>query len=237
MPTTIEPDWPQHVRTLISNTNEVANLLKIHAVFTGGRRGRPRVPLEVLNKSAVVLLVACWEAFIEDLAAAAFDAMLTPSTSHDVFPRKVLALASKPLQESRNEAAVWALAQDGWRQVLLHHKGLVFDRYLGKFNTPRPRQVDELVESLIGMKDLSKSWKWSGRANSSVLKALGGLVTLRGEIAHRVETSRAVHKTYITHSLDLVNRIAAISSNQVLQYLERRIGRSPWIDVRYGKTG
>ena len=232
-----EPDWPQHVATLISNTNEVGRLLSIHGAFTGGKTGRPKVPLEVLNKSAVVLLVACWEAYVEDLATAAFDAMLARATSPQAFPRKVLALASKALKESNDQTSVWALAQDGWKQVLSDHRRQLFKRYVGTLNTPRPAQVDTLFGCLIGIKALSKSWKWSGRSNSSVLQALNGLVTLRGEIAHRVQTSRAVHKTYITQSLELVNRVAAVSSNQVREFVAQRVHDLPWPDVFYGRTG
>jgi hypothetical protein len=195
------------------------------------------VPLEVLNKSAVVLLAACWEAYVKDLATAAFDAMLGRAATPQSFPRTVLALASKVLKESKDEASVWALAQDGWKQVLSDHRTRLFERYVGRLNTPRPAQVDALFASLIGIKALSKSWKWSGRSNSSVLQALNGLVTLRGEIAHRVQTSRAVHKTYITRSLELVNRIAAISSNQVLGFVAQRVHDRPWIEVLYGNTG
>jgi hypothetical protein len=237
MSTEVNSRWPQHVATLISNTNEVAGLLQIHAVFTGGRTGRPRVPLEVLNKSAVVLLVACWEAYVEDLATAAFDVMLDRAPSPRAFPPRVLALASKPLRESNDETSVWALAQQGWKEVLADHRKQLYDRFVGRLNTPRPGQVDALFESLIGMRALSKSWRWRGRSNPSVTEALNALVTLRGEIAHRVQTSRRVHKTYITRSLELINRIAAISSNQVLGFVGQRIHERPWVQVAYGKTG
>jgi hypothetical protein len=84
-----ELPWPDHVSNLISNTSEVQKLIRIHQAITGGQRGRPP-DLEALHKSGVVLLVACWEAYIEDLAANAFCVLLDNAASPDVFPTSTL---------------------------------------------------------------------------------------------------------------------------------------------------
>ena len=49
-----------------SNLTEVDRLFEFHRDAGGGDRGQ-RVGFEVINKSAIVLTCACWEAFIEDL--------------------------------------------------------------------------------------------------------------------------------------------------------------------------
>jgi len=64
------------------NVGEVKRILEIHREIAGKAPGRKR-DVEVLNKSAVVLLVACWEAFIEDLAEAAFDFLLANAKTHN----------------------------------------------------------------------------------------------------------------------------------------------------------
>src|SRR5882724_2606528 len=60
---------PDHIVTLLRNLFDVNGLMDIHEALTGADPGRRR-GVEILNKSALVLLVACWEAYIEDLAAA-----------------------------------------------------------------------------------------------------------------------------------------------------------------------
>jgi hypothetical protein len=55
------------VRAFNDNVAETERLIDIHSALTGKERGY-RHNVEVLNKSGIVLLVACWEAFIEDLA-------------------------------------------------------------------------------------------------------------------------------------------------------------------------
>ena len=47
------------------NMREVNRLLEIHWELTGGQPGR-RHGVEVLNKSAIVLITACWESLVED---------------------------------------------------------------------------------------------------------------------------------------------------------------------------
>lgn len=230
-----EQDWPPHVQSLISNTGEVLRLLQIHRKLAGKKPGCPP-DLEVLNKAAVVLLVACWEAFIEDLAKSAFDAILTVADSPDIFPSKVLTLASKSLRESQNESEVWKLAGDGWKKVMVAHRDAIFDRYIGRLNTPRPQQVDGLIECLIGMKAISRNWQWKGMSNKTALQRLEALITLRGQISHRVTASHTIHKRYAERSIELINRLAAISSNRVADYIMSLIKIEPWITVRYQET-
>lgn len=50
------------------NCGDVTRLLEIHGQIAGDAPGR-KYRLEVLNKSAVVLITAFWEAYCEDIAA------------------------------------------------------------------------------------------------------------------------------------------------------------------------
>jgi hypothetical protein len=134
---------PPHVKNVNSNIKEVRRLVEIHATMTGSQRGR-RYNVAILNKSGIVLAVACWEAFIEDLASEAFTWLLDRATSPTVFPNRVLTLASKELRNSPDARRVWELAEGGWRAVLAGHKDELLRLSVGRLNTPRPKQVDDL---------------------------------------------------------------------------------------------
>ena len=231
-----EVPWPPHVTNLQENTVEVTNLLNLHATIVGGKRGRPP-DIQVLSKGALVLLVACWEAYIEDLAEISFDFLLANADEPTIFPTKVLTSASRHLRESSDERMVWDLAGEGWKKILLKHKQYLFDRYINRLNTPRPSNVDPLFENLIGISRLSKLWKWRGVTNKSALDKLDRLITIRGEIAHRVRTSRTVQRRYVERANSFVNRLAAISSNTLREFLILRTSKEPWIAVSYGDTG
>ena len=76
---------PSHLKSLLNNASEVERLVEIHAKVAGKGRGR-RIGVEVLNKSAIVLLVACWESFIEDVASSAFNIILDKAKTPEAFP-------------------------------------------------------------------------------------------------------------------------------------------------------
>ena len=83
-----------HINSFQGNISDVIRLIEIHRQLAGPAQGR-RVGLECLNKSAIVLILATWEAFVEDLAENAFECMLANATRHNVFPQQVLDLAWK----------------------------------------------------------------------------------------------------------------------------------------------
>ena len=219
-----------HIDNLLKNLTEVLRLAEIHQQLTGARRGR-RHNVAILNKSGIVLVVSCWEAFVEDLAAQSFSWLLSNARSPDAFPRKVLTLASKEVREADDTRRVWELAETGWRSVLERHRGQILLRSAGKLNTPRPKQVDELFADLLGLAMLSDSWRWGGVPNGRVKKSLEDLVTLRGEIAHRVEASRPVLKRDVESASELVEKLAVCSSNTVRTFLMTRVADrvEPWV--------
>lgn len=217
---------------LWKNLDGVHRLLEIHTKMSGKKPGYKH-NVEVLNKSAIVLLVACWEAFVEDLAEDAFSILLQRAKKHTVFASRVLADAAKSLKDASDPRDLWKLAGDGWRQVLRSHKAAIFERYTGKLNTPRPAQVDALYESVLGIKSISRTWRWQGmRAQAAVVK-LEELIKLRGSIAHRVEASTAVLKKDVRDHIDLVNRIAVRTSNAVRIEVLNATAKEPWPSFSY----
>jgi hypothetical protein len=147
----------RHFAGLRANLKEIGLLFGLHRAIGGSGTGRRR-NVEILNKSALVLLVGCWEAFIEDLATSAFGHLLSAAESPNQIPAKVLAQAGRMVQGS-DERAIWRLAGDGWRHVLAGHRDETLARYVGRLHTPRTHTVNELFESLIGLRSLSSHWK------------------------------------------------------------------------------
>ena len=229
------PQPPVHIKNFRSNLSEIRRLVDIHTEVAGTGVGY-KANVEVLNKSAIVLLVACWEAFVEDLATAAFTFMLGEAPAPASFPQRVLTLSTATLREAPDAREIWKLAGDGWRQVLKNHQSKVTQQLVGKLNTPRPKQVDEIFDQMIGLKTLSSKWSWKGMPNAKAVARLDRLVTLRGEIAHRVATSRGVRKAFVTQHSEFVIRLCAISSNRVRDHVHANIGKAPWSVYGFGKT-
>ena len=63
-------------RAFDDSAKDVKRLLEIHKTIGGNAPGR-RAGLEVLNKSAIVLITAIWEAYCEDISAEALEHIVT----------------------------------------------------------------------------------------------------------------------------------------------------------------
>ncbi len=219
----------QHLAQLLENLTEVQQLLVIHGKVAGKGRGR-KYDVEVLNKSAIVLVVACWEAFVEDLAESALRALIDEhAPDHTVFPTEVL----ERVGSKHGGINAWKLAGDGWKDALRSNLKEVLAKTTGTLNTPRAGQVDELFLKTLGMKTLSSSWKWNARTVADSVSALDKLITVRGSIAHRVKHSKPVLKRDVTAAIELVSRLAAKSSNSVREFVHKQTGTHPWSLVRY----
>jgi hypothetical protein len=223
-------DFPPHIQHLVINIAEVTRLIEIHSEIGGTGPGR-RHNVEVLNRSAIVLLVACWESFVEDLAEEAFDFMLQNATDPTVFPARVLSIAGKGLKDAEDAREIWNLAGVGWRTVLTAHRQTILNEFTGTFNTPRPSKIDPLFEKLIGLNNFSRTWRWRGMPNNRAVNNLEALVTRRGEIAHQVTAGAAVRRNYVESSLELIYQLGAVASNVVRNFLIERTGNDPWVEI------
>src|SRR5262245_14854492 len=156
MPKIVDP-----AHDFVVNLKEVFRLLELHQQAGGTGPGR-RHGLEVLNKSAIVLIAACWEAFVEDTANRAFSFMVENIKSRKDLPKKVRQLVARDLRDDKNGGRVWDLAGKGWRNVLERHRGAINERHLGAFNTPSPHNLDNAFNDLLGLQHLSIAWHWHG---------------------------------------------------------------------------
>lgn len=148
------------LQTFQENLTEVKNLLAIHTSLTGQYPGRRHPAVAVLNRSGIVLLVACWEAFVEDLADKTFSAVLRKAQNPFYFPKDVQKLIAKYLKEDQNELKVLELAGKSWKGIFKQYRIEKSGRFIGGFNTPSAKNIDKLFAELIGLPDLSKCWSW-----------------------------------------------------------------------------
>jgi hypothetical protein len=227
---------PKHVASFLGNLGDVRRLLDIHGKVVGTKPGY-KANVEVLHKSAIVLLVACWEAYAEDLTQSAFEFLLNNAKDPSIFPASVLVDATQELKKNPDERTIWQLAGDGWRTVLRSHKQKCLKRYLYGFNTPKPENIDKLFKSVIGIPSISTHWHWYRMSAANVSQKLIRLVELRGSIAHRVAASSRVYKSTVIDYIDFVNYIAVITNNRICDHLKALTGKVPWSHYKFGAVG
>ena len=148
-----------HMVSFDQNLTEVDRLVEIHTAISGGGPGYKH-NVQVINKACLVLLVSCWEAYIEELAKNSFNVMLANAKSPMTFPTHVLDLAAKEIKKDNN--VLWSLHGDGWKDVLQNHREMILTKYTegSSFNTPSPKNIDKLFSELIGLTSITGNWYW-----------------------------------------------------------------------------
>lgn len=222
----MSPPIPSHLKLLIENILEENNLLDIHSNVAGNKPGR-KYNVEVLNKSGIVLLVACWESYVEDVVTEAYKYLLHNAKTPDVLPIEVRLLASKELRETKDERKVWDLSGNGWKNVLDEYR----KNQINSFNTPRSNNINKLYKYLLGIQNITASFRISRINNQDICKRLDSLVTLRGSIAHKVKTEDAVTKKMVGNYIKLINKLAENMNNIVNTYIKKLVGSEPWENI------
>lgn len=216
-------DIPDHIANLRSNVAEVKRLVSIHTQLTGNGPGR-RYDVQVLNKSAILLIVATWESFIESLVLTSASFLVDHLNDISQVPKDPKSAISHRLKSDKHNEAVWLLAGNGWKEQLT----VEANERIGRLHTPAAHNIDHLFCNTLGISRLSSHWHWPGGTNTNVVRRLQSLLDLRHEIAHGVKTSRSVTKKYVQDSNIFVIRLAAISSNQLRGHLHAITGEYPW---------
>jgi hypothetical protein len=162
---------------------DVVALLRLHDFKTKRKRGRPPAQFEFSKRSALILTVTAWEAFIEDAIRVTFEKRLEAATSpHDVKGAfcHVANVWLNPDGKSRPKTEdLFRWTGDGWKEVLKER----FSDEIKSFNTPSSTKISALSKRYIGS-DVTKSWKW-GRVSAEVAcTRLDKLIERRGELVH-----------------------------------------------------
>ena len=184
--------------------------------------------MEILNRSAVVLLCASWEAYIEDVATESFKFMLRSSDDPKVFPAKVRVLASRHLLEDPDGRKIWDLAGSGWKKVMEGHSHSVINVVLRDFHAPKSGKIDTLFEHLLGLRKVSNSWRWRNMTVERARNKLDGFVEVRGDIAHRVRADRSIQLSWVRGRAEHLVGLVGTTEAALAKHVRKRVGKRPW---------
>ena len=211
----------------VKNTFDLERLFAIHANVSGQGEGRKH-GVEVLNKSAIVLITACLEAYIEDVVKEALIFLIKKCNDPDRIPNRVKNSALDPLRNSNDPMRVWEIAGSGWKKVLTDNKDRCIKKFIGQFNTPNPDNIDELIHNVLGFRKISSKWKWRGISKESSRNKLISYIEIRGAIAHRTKHMKNVTKAMAEDYLQFVERIVNIADNCLQEHIKNLTDELPW---------
>ncbi len=210
-----------------ANAADVSRLLEIHKYFGGDAKGR-RFRLEVLNKSAIVLITAIWEAYCEDLAAEALQHLVKYAPNSTVLPKELKKRIAKELKEDKNEISIWTLADPGWRTLLIKRLASLAEERNRKLNTPKAENIIDLFTIALGIPNVSLRWYWKKMSVAQAKAKLDKYVSLRGAIAHRGNSAKSCTRAQVRDYFAHVKRVVAMTGGTVNSHVASITGRYLW---------
>jgi len=211
-----------------ANVEDIRRLLELHFQAGGSAQGR-RYGLEVLNKSAIVLITSYWEAYCEDIAAEGLAHVVDHAPDAAALPQELKMQIAKELEDDPNDLAVWDLADSGWRAHLRKRLSSLQQERNRRLNTPKSANIDELFLKALGIRAMSDSWKWATKMTVARARAkLDKFVALRGAIAHRGADSKSVKKAQVIDYFDFVRKIASKTGVRVSIHVKQITGKPLW---------
>ncbi len=214
-------------QALANNRSDLDRLWEIHTSESGAAPGRRR-GVEVLNKAAVVLVCAAWEAYCEDIVSEAIQHLVTDCSDHTRLPPALRKHVAATIKGSNDGLSPWEMAGDGWRQVVKQNAATLIQKMTGAWHTPKTAPIRDLFAKALGIPDITANWKWPKNPAARVAAELDGLVTLRGEIAHRLRPRNSVHKWHGTRFYNHASRIADKIDAEVSHSLTTATGKVYW---------
>ncbi|MGH9124257.1 MAG: HEPN domain-containing protein [Acidimicrobiales bacterium] len=209
------------------NCEDIERLLEIHKDLGGSGPGRRR-RLEVLNKSAIVLLTALWEGYCEDIAAEGVAHFVNYARNHKKLPLDLQKRLAKELKAEPDELSVWKVADDGWRACLTARLATWQEDRNRRLNTPKSANIDEMFKITLGIPRISSFWYWSAMSAEQARGKLDRYVELRGAIAHRGGDSRSINKTAVTDYYNHIRRLVSKTGGRVNSVARTGTGTPLW---------
>lgn len=200
---------------------DVKKLIDLHSELSSGLRGRRY--LGHITRSAVLILCASWESYVEDVIIETNRFMIDTLPNPQSFPDDVKKELAKHVKDAKHELRVLDLALDGWKNLL---SGLIA-QHCASLNTPKPTILKELFRQTLGISDVCSYWPGKDQF-------LKDFVSARGEMAHKGAAATyptiEVTKNYYEEVVSIVKMV----DNAIARHLKSScsLGRVPWESVR-----
>lgn len=197
---------------LQSRLGDAKRLVEIHEECTGQNRGR-RVGYDALNRSAIILAVAAWEGFVEDLLKTAVVQISRHAKGPSALPDNVREAMIAHMYETHGwgklntttKETIWALTGRGWRSSYID-----FTRArINVLHTPNYENVKKLYSSTIGLADFTSDWGAKRWRPDDYRQRLEDLLLLRHRIAHGMIGQETVGKTRAKKAINMIERVSA----------------------------
>lgn len=199
---------------------DVDRLIESHVALHNGNRGKKG--LGHITRSAVVILAATWENYIESLLNESLKYICNNLEFPKQLPKVVQKSFANKIRKDKNEQKALHLAGDGWKQVIQGYARQETDL----LHSPKSQQVDLLFKNYTGYKNFSKDWDDLG------IK-LDAFLSKRGEIAHKGRQAKYIKMSELSVDKEMIECLSINIDGLIADYLKATIqgNRLPWNKV------
>ncbi len=207
-----------------SKLSDIRDLFEIADLLPGaskGERGRRSENQKVLHKSAIVLLTASWETYVENLLIESVDFLSSKAHTPDVLPIDLRKSISK---YDKNELFHWQFSGDNWRIITSTY----IRHSLRNFNTPKSSNIIEVFSSHLGIIDISKSWSRRNKAQEQAVETLDEWLNERHKIVHGDLSDPRYLKRDVISYQEFLEKTVSLTDEAVKKHLKKLVGIDPW---------
>jgi len=215
------------LNNLNTNLDDIRALLDLSVTLTSIEQRR------VIFRSAVVLLIASWEQYIEQLAESSITVLTNRLRDSSTLPENVKqSTALFSISEKRNNLrefseSVWLFADKGWKIAHIKYcKNLT-----SHLNTASPSNVKDLYWNVLGIRNVTLVWSFQELSPEQCVEKLNDVVDLRHDIAHGTNArANELTQENIRENVEFISsianttyqaifdRTAELSQTQALEY-------------------
>jgi hypothetical protein len=219
-------------KTFDENFKDIENLLDYYHVSERFHEDYPNDGLmegaDVVLRSAVVLLVTYWEAYLEDIVTEAIEHIVIHVVDSTKIPKELKKTVIQELKKDNNELALWKLTSDGWRDCIKSRLPQLTEARNRSFNTPKSLQTQTFIQSALGIVDITKNWTFQNRDARTNTKYLDVLVDLRGQIAHRGKIKKKITDETVRIFSIFVKELVSKTGGSINAEVKKIAGSPMW---------
>ena len=218
----------QSLNILQTNLKDIVALLDLSLTLDSVEQKRG------IFRSAVVLLIASWEQYIEQLAESSVSILTARLRDSSPLPENVkqkIAMFSVTENKRNNERkfsdSVWLFADKGWKDAYIKYCG----NLTLNLNTASPSNVRDLYMNILGIRNVTSDWHFLELTTEECVTKSQDLVGLRHDIAHganarqeELEEANIREQTEFIASIakctlqTIFHRTADLSHTQAIEY-------------------
>jgi hypothetical protein len=199
------------------NLEDVTRLEDAHVELNP--QGQGRRALGHITRSALVMLCAGWELYIEDLTQEAVNVICAESTSPNGLPLEIKKKIVNAAKSDKDELAILKLTGEGWKEL---YKDTA-RKDAEKLNTPKSEQIGLIFKHFLGIENISSHWTIGP-------DGVNDIISKRGEIAHRGRDAEYIKLAELQQIKANILQTAIETDNYVATHLKNilRLKKKPW---------